>query len=83
MNYVVISVNIIAWEHAACVLLNTYDCVQDEEDLEQRTEYLRQQRDKLHALKRDQTLKTPTESPVTPDPRPHTQVLTFIHSLLI
>lgn len=46
----------------------------DEEGLQQRTEYLRQQRDKLHALKRDQTLKTPTESVlVAPDPRPQTQ----------
>ncbi|XP_056616310.1 cilia- and flagella-associated protein 36 isoform X1 [Triplophysa dalaica] len=46
----------------------------DEEGLQQRTEYLKQQRDKLHALKRDQTLKTPTErAPVAPDPRHHTQ----------
>lgn len=64
------------------ILFYTYDCVQDEESLQQRTEYLKQQRDKLHALKRDQTLKTPTErAPVAPDPRHHTQVLAFIHSV--
>ncbi|KAI7805371.1 cilia- and flagella-associated protein 36 [Triplophysa rosa] len=46
----------------------------DEEGLQRRTEYLKQQRDKLHALKRDQTLKSPTESaPVAPDPRHSTQ----------
>ncbi|XP_057198160.1 cilia- and flagella-associated protein 36 [Triplophysa rosa] len=56
----------------------------DEEGLQRRTEYLKQQRDKLHALKRDQTLKSPTESaPVAPDPRHSTQVLTFIHSVSV
>ncbi|XP_051945630.1 cilia- and flagella-associated protein 36 isoform X2 [Xyrauchen texanus] len=45
-----------------------------EEDLRQRSEYLKQQRDKLQALKKDQTPKTPTQTPsVTPDPRPTTQ----------
>ncbi|XP_051507119.1 cilia- and flagella-associated protein 36 isoform X10 [Myxocyprinus asiaticus] len=53
------------------------DCpkqIAKEEGLQQRSEYLKQQRDKLQALKKDQTPKTPTQTPsVTPDPRPTTQ----------
>lgn len=46
----------------------------EEEGLQQRSEYLKAQRDKLQALKKDQTLKNTTETtPVTPDPRPLTQ----------
>ncbi|KAL1263593.1 hypothetical protein QQF64_006332 [Cirrhinus molitorella] len=35
----------------------------DEEALQQRSEYLKQQRDKLQALKRDQTQKSPSDTP--------------------
>lgn len=46
----------------------------EEEGLQQRSEYLKAQRDKLQALKKDQTLKNTTEmTPVTTDPKPLTQ----------
>ncbi|KAI2657374.1 Cilia- and flagella-associated protein 36 [Labeo rohita] len=43
----------------------------DEEALQQRSEYLKQQRDKLQALKRDQTQKSPADAlPTAPEPKP-------------
>ncbi|XP_067277867.1 cilia- and flagella-associated protein 36 [Pseudorasbora parva] len=46
----------------------------DEQALQQRSEYLKQQRDKLQALKRDQSLKSPADAPPTaPEPRASTQ----------
>lgn len=46
----------------------------DEQALQQRSEYLKQQRDKLQALKRDQTLKSPTDAPpAAPEPRSSAQ----------
>ncbi|XP_056114557.1 cilia- and flagella-associated protein 36 isoform X2 [Rhinichthys klamathensis goyatoka] len=52
------------------------DCrpLADEEALQQRSEYLKQQRDRLQARKRDQTLKSPTDAPpVTPEPKASAQ----------
>ncbi|KAK9963901.1 hypothetical protein ABG768_005120 [Culter alburnus] len=46
----------------------------DEVALQQRSEYLKQQRDKLQALKRDQTLKSPADAPpAAPEPRASSQ----------
>ncbi|XP_016369335.1 cilia- and flagella-associated protein 36 isoform X1 [Sinocyclocheilus rhinocerous] len=46
----------------------------DEQALQQRSEYLKQQRDKLQALKRDQTQKSPTDAPpAAPEPKPTAQ----------
>ncbi|KTG32044.1 hypothetical protein cypCar_00030494 [Cyprinus carpio] len=42
----------------------------DEQALQQRSEYLKQQRDKLQALKRDQTQKSPADAPpAAPEPK--------------
>ncbi|XP_067241600.1 cilia- and flagella-associated protein 36 [Chanodichthys erythropterus] len=52
------------------------DCkpLADEVALQQRSEYLKQQRDKLQALKRDQTLKSPADAPpAAPEPRASSQ----------
>ncbi|XP_039535242.1 cilia- and flagella-associated protein 36 isoform X1 [Pimephales promelas] len=51
------------------------DCrpLTDEEALQQRSEYLKQQRDRLQARKRDQTLKSPTDTPATPEPKASAQ----------
>lgn len=44
--------------------------VADEQALQQRSEYLKQQRDKLQALKRDQTQKSPADAPpAAPEPK--------------
>ncbi|XDV51033.1 hypothetical protein PO909_019989 [Leuciscus waleckii] len=52
------------------------DCrpLADEEALQQRSEYLKQQRDKLQARKRDQTLKSPADTPpAAPEPKASAQ----------
>ncbi|XP_077093686.1 cilia- and flagella-associated protein 36 isoform X2 [Siphateles boraxobius] len=52
------------------------DCrpLADEEALQQRSEYLKQQRDKLQARKKDQTLKSPADTPpVAPEPKASAQ----------
>lgn len=52
------------------------DCrpLADEEALHQRSEYLKQQRDKLQARKRDQTLKSPADAPpAAPEPKASVQ----------
>ncbi|KAF4105365.1 cilia- and flagella-associated protein 36 [Onychostoma macrolepis] len=46
----------------------------DEAALQQRSEYLKQQRDKLQALRRDQTQKSPADAPpAAPEPKPAAQ----------
>ncbi|KAK7140805.1 hypothetical protein R3I94_013171 [Phoxinus phoxinus] len=52
------------------------DCrpLADEEALQQRSEYLKQQRDKLQARKRDQTPKSPADTPpAAPEPKASAQ----------
>lgn len=50
----------------------------DEEALQQRSEYLKQQRDKLQALKRNQTQKSTADAPpVAPEPKPTAQEISI------